>query len=220
MNTAEIITAALASVARVEALRAASVMAAAREDTALRLSEAASAAAALADSAPADFVAALTAFARHVGLYGEPAELFRACVADLDNTGEPGPVRIVADATILSTLCLVALRRDYAARQDAAAARTTIGTLAEPVIETAGTLLGEAAFAHLSDLVGQSVRNLSRIAADRAPLVRVETGVSLPSTVLAWRLYQDPARAAELVERNRVTTPAFMPVSIEAVAPE
>ena len=37
---------------------------------------------------------------------------------------------------------------------------------------------------------------------------------------LAWALYGDPSRAAELVERNRVGTSLFMPAAIDALSPD
>ena len=43
--------------------------------------------------------------------------------------------------------------------------------------------------------------------------------LSFPSTALAWRLYGDPARAEDLVARNRVATPLFMATNFEALAP-
>ena len=42
-------------------------------------------------------------------------------------------------------------------------------------------------------------------------LLEVEVPRSMPSLVNSWRLYQDPLRAEELVERNRVEHPSWMP---------
>lgn len=119
----------------------------------------------------------------------------------------------------LGAAAVATLRRAFPARQDAQAARAALSAAAGPVIETAGGVLGDAAGDVLSGVVGAAVQSLTRIAADRSPLVRVETGVSLPSVVLAYRLYGDPERSIELVARNRVATPAAMPVVFEAVAP-
>ena len=119
----------------------------------------------------------------------------------------------------LGAAAVATLRRAFPARQDAQAARSALSAAAGPVIETAGGVLGDAAGDALAGVVGAAVQSLTRIAADRAPLVRVETGVSLPSVVLAYRLYGDPERSIELVARNRVATPAAMPVVFEAVAP-
>ena len=57
-------------------------------------------------------------------------------------------------------------------------------------------------------------------ASELRPIVRVEAQRSWPSTALAWALYGDPARAQELVERNRVGTPLFLPATIEALSPD
>jgi prophage DNA circulation protein len=113
--------------------------------------------------------------------------------------------------------CFAAVRGDYAARQDAIAARTRLSADADalyPLLDDAG---GDAVD-FLVRLIGATVRALSDIAATRAPLVRVETKISLPSTLLAFDLYQAPERAAELVDRNRSATPFIMPSALEAVA--
>jgi len=130
-------------------------------------------------------------------------------------------VALVAAARgyLLAGLAVAVLRATYAARPDATAARTRFAGLASPVVERVGEVLGFAAGEALSDLAGETVTTLSRVAADRAPLVTVETGVSLPSVVLAWRLYGDAERSTELVDRNRAATPALMPVRLEALAP-
>lgn len=63
-----------------------------------------------------------------------------------------------------------------------------------------------------------SVAYLSTAIIDLAPVLKLETNVSLPSLFLAYRLYQDAGRALELVERNRVAHPSFMPAKFEALA--
>ena len=40
----------------------------------------------------------------------------------------------------------------------------------------------------------------------------------MPSLFVAWRLYQDPARVRELVDRNKVPHPSFMPNRFEALS--
>ena len=136
--------------------------------------------------------------------------------------GASVPARGLVDGVAglaLGAAAVATLRRRYAARQDAQAARSELAVAASGVIEDAGGTLGGDASEALAGVVGAAVETLTRIAADRAPLVRVETGISLPSVVLAYRLYGDPERSTELVERNKVATPAMMPVAFEAVAP-
>ncbi len=69
----------------------------------------------------------------------------------------------------------------------------------------------------VSRLVEASVRIVSDRAADAVPVVRVETGISLPSTVIAYQAYGDAKRAESLVDIARVGTPMLMPVSFEAL---
>lgn len=65
---------------------------------------------------------------------------------------------------------------------------------------------------------GAAVEYLSRLILDLAPVISAQSNVALPATVWAWRLYADPARAGELVARNGVAHPSFMPLLIEALA--
>jgi prophage DNA circulation protein len=78
--------------------------------------------------------------------------------------------------------------------------------------------LGAAACAAFDDIYGLAARHLSSRIPDLAPVIIVEVGVSLPSNVLAYRLYGDPNRGLELAQRNRVATPCFMPLQFEASA--
>ncbi len=57
-------------------------------------------------------------------------------------------------------------------------------------------------------------------AASLQPVIRVTAAASFPAASLAWSLYADPERAAELLERNGVATPFHMPATFEAVSPE
>jgi prophage DNA circulation protein len=120
--------------------------------------------------------------------------------------------------TMAAALAVAIVRVDYASRRDAMKARERFAATVAPVVETAGAFSGEA-FGWISEITGEAALALSRAAADRAPVVRVEAGISMPSTVLAHRLYGDATRAGELVERNRVATPVFMPATIEALSP-
>jgi prophage DNA circulation protein len=39
----------------------------------------------------------------------------------------------------------------------------------------------------------------------------------MPALYWAWRFYKDPNRAMEIVNRNRVADPAFIPPTFEAL---
>ncbi len=58
---------------------------------------------------------------------------------------------------------------------------------------------------------------LSRAILDLAPVVKVHASLGMPSLFWAWRLYADPARSNELVARNRIEHPSFMPPVFEAL---
>jgi hypothetical protein len=62
------------------------------------------------------------------------------------------------------------------------------------------------------------IEYLSRAILDLAPVLTVEANLSMPSLYWAWRLYQDPNRSAEIVARNKVVHPSFMPPAFEALA--
>jgi prophage DNA circulation protein len=76
---------------------------------------------------------------------------------------------------------------------------------------------GSDLYGWLAGLNAMAVRVVSNIAADAVPLVRVETGVSLPSSVLAYKLYGDATRAEGLVDIARSMTPMLMPSVFEAL---
>lgn len=147
---------------------------------------------------------------------GDTAGTFRT-YARFANTDS---VTDVAMAGLLGgAAALVTAAADYACRQDAVAARTALAGMAD-VAREAMARLGYAAAEWYGGLIGTALDAISRDAANLKPLVRVETGLSLPSTLLAWQLYGDPTRADELVQRNKVATACFMPAVLTAVAPD
>ena len=123
----------------------------------------------------------------------------------------------LAIATAMQAMRLIATST-YTDRQTAMTARTELRAIAIAVLPTLGAL-GADASAAFTDLWGQAVTYLSAVILNLAPILLYQTNLSLPSTVLAYRLYADPTRAAELVARNRVTTALFMPTIFEAAAP-
>lgn len=59
---------------------------------------------------------------------------------------------------------------------------------------------------------------LSRAILDLAPVISVSANLVMPSLFWAWRLYADPARSTQLVTRNKVIHPSFLPAEFEALA--
>jgi len=85
--------------------------------------------------------------------------------------------------------------------------------------EQLGALPSEAyaIYNAMINLRDATVDYLSRAIIDLAPVVRVSASIGMPSLFWAWRLYKDPTRSGELVERNRVAHPSFMPATFEAL---
>lgn len=107
----------------------------------------------------------------------------------------------------------------WPSRPSARRARARIsdaGDVALSVVSSLGAN-GASAYSWLSSLVSVSCRLVSDIAANAAPIVKVNTGISMPSTVLAYQLYGDAKRAADLVEISGSSTPLVMPTRFDAL---
>lgn len=71
------------------------------------------------------------------------------------------------------------------------------------------------------EVVRKQVRaHLTEVARAGVRLAEVITLESLPAVVLAYQRYGDATRAAEIVTRNKVAHPGFLPVGVLAVAQE
>lgn len=185
------------------------------------LSEAVGALAATAAApSPAIAVAILDGW-NTLAMTADPATGRRAvagAIADLDlvisNVGLTG---IAEASAVASAFAVLTVRDFYAAQQDAARARSGMAEAVAPVLDASGAL-GDAVFGWLSSVTGAAALTLSRVAASRAPLVRVETPMSLSAIRAAYDLYGDANRAVELVDRNHAAAPVFMPLAFEALA--
>jgi prophage DNA circulation protein len=136
-------------------------------------------------------------------------------------TTRPGndAMSLVTSAVFAAGFCLALVSADYLSRQDARRARERISPTVDPVLEQIGSGLDVTVHEWLIEVAATAASDLSDTAANRAPLVMVRTERSLPATALAYVLYGDASRAAELVTRNASATPAFMPTAFEAISP-
>lgn len=122
----------------------------------------------------------------------------------------------ILDAVITAT---AAPQVAWISRPQARAARQVVQSKGEKALAVLSRLGPQHVdlYVAVSRLVETSVQIVSDRAADAVPVVRVETGISLPSTVLAHQLYGDAKRAEGLVDIARVGTPMLMPVAFEAL---
>lgn len=138
-------------------------------------------------------------------------------------TREYGLARAVCagfETACLGEAFLCEARTTFGDRQAASAARDRIIAAHDAALDRIATVLGQAAAFVLGTAAGQTCAHLVDVSGSLQPIVQAEAGRSMPSTGLAWSLYADPSRAAELVARNTVGTPLFMPATFEALAPK
>ncbi|WP_164635040.1 DNA circularization N-terminal domain-containing protein [Rhodopseudomonas sp. BR0G17] len=110
------------------------------------------------------------------------------------------------------------LRTTFGSRPEGVTARAAIAERFEAEADNTTGSENAALFVAIETLAARVIDWITKTINDLAPVVVVETAIPRPSLDLAWTLYADPARADELVSRNRVRHPSFMPLSIEALA--
>lgn len=110
------------------------------------------------------------------------------------------------------------LRRFYAARTEGVMARANVASRLDDELNEAAGADNAALYVAMQEMRGAVADYLSRMIADLAPVLSVSANRSLPSLFWAWRLYADPLRGSELVARNGVRHPSFMPESFSALA--
>ncbi len=106
-------------------------------------------------------------------------------------------------ADLFRRAAVVALARaaaDYrpSSYEDAARVRTAVAALLEREIVAAGDQGEDDAYTSLRELLAATVRDLTTRGADLARMETFTMGTTLPSLVLAQRLYRDPTREPEL----------------------
>jgi prophage DNA circulation protein len=101
---------------------------------------------------------------------------------------------------------------------DATTVLENVTTLFDAEIETAGDAEDDASFAALRALRSAVVADLQARGGDLVALVTMSFAGSLPALVLAHRIYDDAARADQLVQQVQPIHPLFMPKSFQALA--
>ncbi|MBB3315113.1 prophage DNA circulation protein [Rhizobium sp. BK181] len=117
-------------------------------------------------------------------------------------------------------LAVAGCRPDWPSRPMARRARSRVASAGQVAALAIDQLGGDGAdlYAWLTNVTATAVRVISDLEADAAPLIKVSTGISLPSTVLAYQLYGDASRANSLVDIAGSATPLVMPVLFDALA--
>ncbi len=124
---------------------------------------------------------------------------------------------LVRMAALTALAARVAATR-YSDRRQVIQARADVAELFDAELGRLDTARDHDVYVALSEIAGRTAEYLTRLFADLAPVVIVESLRTMPSLWWAQRLYGDAARAEELQTRNGVKLAGFMPLSFEALA--
>lgn len=147
----------------------------------------------------------------------EPGFVRRSAWAVVDDRNR-GLLDLALGALVTAHHAAASADTTFTDRRSAIAARAKAATVSAVAIERASAFQHRALYTALTDLTGRTSELLSRSVADLVPVIVIEARYTMPSLWWANRLYQDATRAGELVARNRVHHPGFMPTRFEAVA--
>jgi prophage DNA circulation protein len=145
--------------------------------------------------------------------------------ADADRLiASAGTARSVSEAATLVVASVAAScaapRADWRTTRAAQSAREALSGLLDLAYAECSARFGAEALRAVAAIGGTAIRALSELSANLVPIVRAETGISLPSALIAWDLYADPRRAGDLVATSGSVTPMLMPIAFDAEAPE
>jgi len=182
------------------------------------------------------FVDDLFAAARAIGAAMAPEDAAAAFASEVDSFPaavaaagvSSNSARVAANAVrvnalgrlvMISGLVDSLVRQTWSDRPAATAARAMALALLDAELEVASAIRATDLYAAIGDARAALQRFFAATVADLRPVVIVTAPRALPAVWHAWRLYADPTRAQELIDRNRAPHPAFLSERFEAVAP-
>lgn len=166
---------------------------------------------------PADAVRLLTDFTRFQAIVGSTV------VPTVDGLGAEiyfltwRAVLLIRNAAAGSLIIASATYRPNS-QQDAANLSTQVSDSLDQIELLCGDLFDDATMRAIEAGRVAVVTDLLQRGANLAPVVNRRLQRAMPAKVLAYRFYQDAARAADLVARNDAPDPAFMPLNLETLA--
>lgn len=171
------------------------------------------------------WIAAAVDTARALGdaLDPETAETaFSEAAADFASAQATAPVmraRRLARAVFVGVRAEAAARRVFADRPSAVRARAALVSAFEAELDAAAAAADGDLYAALGAAREAALRWFAGTILDLRPVVIARLPRSLPAHVVAWRLYGALDRLDDLIGRNQLKHPGFMPETIEAIAP-
>ena len=180
--------------------------------------------------------AGLLALARGLGAALDPSDAAAAFASAVDDAADPAPPlpawvahRVIdnSNAALLARMARSVylapyveglVRQNYATRSAAITAKADCASRFERELDLCA-LGDDIAFAGaLLAMRDAAIDYLAQAIANAKPVLHVTTPIEIPALLAAWRIYADPLRADELIERNDVKTAEFMPTTFEALA--
>jgi len=146
------------------------------------------------------------------GLYIGPTINLRAAA----NVSE---ARRFSRAAVMIARAEAMARRTFADRPAAMAARAGIFAAFAAELNAAADQRDDDTYAALGAARGALADWFAETIVDLKPIVLARLPGHMPAHVVAWRLYGAVDRVDDLVSRNRVKHPGYLPTTIEAVAP-
>lgn len=102
--------------------------------------------------------------------------------------------------------------------EDAILVKNSVITLLDDEILIAGNQGEDDAFTSLRAVRAAVSKDLTVRGGSLSPLITVTSKNPMPAAILAQRLYRDPSRAVELIDRAKPIHPSFMPIEFLALA--
>ena len=103
------------------------------------------------------------------------------------------------------------VNQNYQFKEEVRQVRNIAGNLIEDRLHEISDINEDNIYVAFANIRTKLSEDFSDRAEGLGELLEVEVPRSMPSLVNSWRLYKDPLRAEELVERNRVEHPSWMP---------
>lgn len=150
-------------------------------------------------------LAALFGFGRDQRSYSAPA--VPTTPARLQQASNEAAVKALTRRAAVITAAEASAAMDFASFDDAAEVRATLVEALDAEAETAD----DQTYMALTALRAAVVADIGSRGADLARVVRVTQPATLPALVVAHRVHGDAGREAEIVARNRVRHPGFVP---------
>jgi prophage DNA circulation protein len=111
-----------------------------------------------------------------------------------------------------SQACVASAQMDYTSYDDARSVRDRLMSVADELTEAD---VDDAVYAAMTGLRAVVAQDIGTRGADLARLVKLQLLDSVPALALSWTLYSDATRADELVARNALRDPFFVPAGVQ-----